>query len=245
MPDDRPAAYRTAPVATPPEMSPVTGPLVTLSGVSLSYPSPAGPVQVLAGIDLNIDPGEVLAVIGPSGSGKSSMIAIMAGLEPATSGVVCVDGVDLRRVSEAQRTRLRRTTLGIVFQSYHLVPAMSALENAALPLTLAGDRQASAKARTVLTAVGLGHRLDHRPSALSGGEQQRVAIARAFVAGPRLILADEPTGNLDQKTGLKIIETMFSLAQEIGAAMVMVTHDPMLAERCERTIRLDSGRLVP
>jgi putative ABC transport system ATP-binding protein len=235
MPDDR--TVRVAVAA-------VTEPIVRLQGVSLAYPSPAGPVPVLDGVDLAIAPGEVLAVIGPSGSGKSSLIALIAGLEPATAGTVSVAGIDLARASEAERTRLRRTALGIVFQSYHLVPAMTAVENAALPLTLAGDRQAPRRAEAVLAAVGLGHRLGHRPSALSGGEQQRVAIARAFVARPQLILADEPTGNLDQKTGLRIIDLMFQMARETGAAMVMVTHDPMLAERCDRTIRLDAGRLI-
>lgn len=238
MPDDRTARWtaRGTDVGIPP--------IVSLKDVSLAYPSPAGPVPVLDGIDLTIAGGEVVAVIGPSGSGKSSLIALIAGLEPPTGGTVCVEGMDLARASEGERTRLRRTALGIVFQSYHLVPAMTALENAALPLTLAGDRRAKARAREVLTAVGLEHRLEHRPSTLSGGEQQRVAIARAFVARPSLILADEPTGNLDQKTGLRIIDLMFAMARETAAAMVMVTHDPMLAERCDRTIRLDAGRLI-
>jgi putative ABC transport system ATP-binding protein len=237
MPDDRTVRWAQEAAAT-------GRPIVELSGVSLAYPSPSGPVPVLHDIDLEIAANEVIAVIGPSGSGKSSLIALMAGLEPPSAGSVRVAGLDLAAASEAARTRLRRTALGIVFQSYHLVPAMTAVENAALPLTLAGDRAANARARAVLEAVGLGHRLDHRPSALSGGEQQRVAIARAFVARPRLVLADEPTGNLDQKTGLRIIDLMFAMAREAGAAMVMVTHDPMLAERCDRTIRLDAGRLV-
>jgi putative ABC transport system ATP-binding protein len=223
MPDDRTVRWAQEAAAT-------GRPIVELSGVSLAYPSPSGPVPVLHDIDLEIAANEV--------------IALMAGLEPPSAGSVRVAGLDLAAASEAARTRLRRTALGIVFQSYHLVPAMTAVENAALPLTLAGDRAANARARAVLEAVGLGHRLDHRPSALSGGEQQRVAIARAFVARPRLVLADEPTGNLDQKTGLRIIDLMFAMAREAGAAMVMVTHDPMLAERCDRTIRLDAGRLV-
>ena len=219
-------------------------PLAQLTGVSLAYPTPHGPVQVLNDVDLSIASGDVIAVTGPSGSGKSSMIAILGGLEPATAGTVEVAGRDLSRASEVERTRLRREALGIVFQSYHLVPAMNALENAALPLTLAGARDAKDRARAMLDAVGLGHRLDHRPAALSGGEQQRVAIARAFVARPRLILADEPTGNLDQRTGGMIIDTMFGLAREMGAAMLLVTHDTMLAERCARHVRLDEGRLV-
>jgi putative ABC transport system ATP-binding protein len=155
-----------------------------------------------------------------------------------------VAGLDLATASEAARTALRRRALGIVFQAYHLVPAMTALENAALPLTLAGARRAKRRAAEMLEAVGLGHRLDHRPGALSGGEQQRVAIARAFVARPRLILADEPTGNLDQRTGRKIVDIMFGTAREMGAALLLVTHDQSLAARCDRMIALEDGRLV-
>ena len=166
--------------------------VVDLSGVSLAYPSPAGPVEVLRNIALKVAYGEIIAVMGPSGSGKSSLIAVIGGLETPNTGHVAVAGTDLASASEAARTRLRRTSLGIVFQAYHLVPAMTALENAALPLTLAAIAGARRKARDILEAVGLGHRLTHRPSALSGGEQQRVAIARAFVARPKLILADEP-----------------------------------------------------
>lgn len=230
--------------ATPGGGTVATALVAALEDVSLIYPSAGGPVQVLDRVRLSVRQGEVLAVTGPSGSGKSSMIAVLGGLERATSGRVQVAGIDLLAATEAHRTRMRREALGIVFQSYHLVPAMTAQENAALPLTLAGDRDAQAKARTLLEAVGLGHRLDHRPAALSGGEQQRVAIARAFVARPRLILADEPTGNLDQRTGAQIIETMFAMAREMDAAMVMVTHDLALAERCDRTVALDNGRLT-
>ncbi len=223
----------------------VSAPVVELGGVQLAYPTPAGPVEVLRGIDLDVAAGEIIAVMGPSGSGKSSLIAVIGGLETPNEGKVLVAGTDLASASEAERTRMRRVSMGIVFQAYHLVPAMTALENAALPLTLAGVGGARKKARAILEAVGLGHRLTHRPSALSGGEQQRVAIARAFVARPKLILADEPTGNLDQRTGAKIIDLMFEMAREMNAALLLVTHDPALAERCDRTIGLEDGRLVP
>ena len=218
--------------------------LLDLRHVSLVYPFPGAPVQVLDDVHLHAEAGEIIAITGPSGSGKSSLIAVIAGLEQATSGTVVVAGADLAGSSEAERTRLRRERLGIVFQAFHLVPAMDAVENAALPLTLAGERDARRRATEMLEAVGLGHRLDHRPSTLSGGEQQRVAIARAFVARPRLILADEPTGNLDQRTGKKIIDIMFVMAREMGAALLLVTHDPALTERCDRAIALADGRLV-
>lgn len=249
MPDDHSPHPPTADAAAPAraggaDLDRVSEPVARLAAVSLVYPTPAGPVQVLDGVDLTVAPGEIIAVTGPSGSGKSSMIAVIGGLERATAGSVRVVGVDLATASEAARTELRRRALGIVFQAYHLVPAMTALENAALPLTLAGARGARRRAAEMLEAVGLGHRLDHRPAALSGGEQQRVAIARAFVARPRLILADEPTGNLDQRTGRKIVDIMFGTAREMGAALLLVTHDLALAERCDRMIALEDGRLV-
>ena len=172
------------------------------------------------------------------------MIALIGGLEQPTGGTVEVMGVEMGTASERRRTRLRRDAMGVVFQAYHLVPAMTALENVALPLVLAGAADPQDRAAELLRAVGLGHRIGHRPSALSGGEQQRVAIARAFVARPRLILADEPTGNLDQRTGAAVAEAMFGLARETGSAMVLVTHDPVLAARCDRQVALDSGRLA-
>ncbi len=214
---------------------------ISLHDVILSYPTPEGDIPVLRGIDLAVNPGEIVAVTGPSGSGKSSLIAIIGGLERASGGTVNVLGSDLVQADESERTALRRRDIGIVFQSYHLVPAMTALQNAALPLMLAGDDAATDSARKMLERVGLGHRVTHRPSALSGGEQQRVAIARAFVAQPRLILADEPTGNLDQETGSDVAETMFKLVRETGAAMMMVTHDPDMAAKCDRTIAIDAG----
>lgn len=221
-----------------------TTPIVTLSRTALSYPTPEGEVDVLRAVTFSIAPGEVVAVMGPSGSGKSSLISVIGGLERATGGHVDVLGLDLIEADEAARTRLRRHEIGIVFQAYHLVPAMTALQNVALPLILAGRKDARARAAEMLETVGLGHRLDHRPSALSGGEQQRAAIARAFIAEPRLLLADEPTGNLDQETGAKVAETMFRLCRETGAAMLLVTHDADLATRCARILRIDAGRIV-
>ena len=218
--------------------------IVQLDGACLSYPSPEGEIEVLQALDLAVAAGEVVAVTGPSGSGKSSLIAMIGGLEVPTGGRVRVFGVDIGGAGERQRTHLRRRDIGIVFQAYHLVPAMTALQNVALPLMLAGHDDARDRAATILERVGLGHRLTHRPSALSGGEQQRVAIARAFVAEPRLLLADEPTGNLDRKTGDGVAETMLSLVRDSGAAMLMVTHDEAMARRCDRAIALDGGRVV-
>lgn len=218
--------------------------IVSLHDVTLSYPTPEGDVPVLRGINFSVHPGEIVAVTGPSGSGKSSLIALIGGLERATSGSINVLGNDLLHASEAERTSLRRRDIGIVFQSYHLVPAMTALQNAALPLMLAGNETGTRTAQQMLERVGLGHRITHRPSALSGGEQQRVAIARAFVAQPSLILADEPTGNLDQETGTDVAETMFTLVRETGAAMLMVTHDAAMAGKCDRTIAIDSGLIA-
>lgn len=210
----------------------------------MSYPAPEGDVAVLRGISIAIHPGEIVAVTGPSGSGKSSLIAIIGGLERATGGSVSVLGSDLVSASEAERTALRRRDIGIVFQSYHLVPAMTSLQNAALPLMLAGNANSTKIAQQMLERVSLGHRITHRPAALSGGEQQRVAIARAFVAQPSLILADEPTGNLDQETGADVAETMFALVRETGAAMLMVTHDGAMAAKCDRTIAIDAGLIA-
>ncbi len=218
--------------------------VVRLEDARLSYPSPDGEVPVLRGLDIAVNAGEIVAVTGPSGSGKSSLIAIMGGLERPTGGAVRVLDVDMGAASERKRTWLRRRDIGIVFQAYHLVPAMTALQNVALPLMLAGQGDGQRAAREMLERVGLGHRLTHRPSALSGGEQQRVAIARAFVAQPRLVLADEPTGNLDQTTGIAVAETMFALARETAAAMLMVTHDEDMAKRCDRIVAIDAGQLA-
>ncbi|MFC6857048.1 ABC transporter ATP-binding protein [Marivibrio halodurans] len=218
--------------------------IAELEDARLAYPGAGGEVSVLAGIDMRVTAGEILAVTGPSGSGKSSLIALMGGLERPTGGRIDVMGVDMAHADETTRTRLRRRDIGVVFQAYHLVPAMTALQNVALPLVLAGIPDARERAAAMLDRVGLGHRLDHRPTALSGGEQQRAAIARAFIAAPRLILADEPTGNLDQKTGAAIVEVMFDLARSTGAALLLVTHDPALAARCDRRLEIDSGRIA-
>jgi putative ABC transport system ATP-binding protein len=215
-----------------------------LRGTRLSYPTPSGDIAILKGIDLTVAAGETVAVTGPSGSGKSSLIAVMAGLESPTGGSTEILGLDMGAASEQERTHLRRRDIGVVFQSYHLVPTMTALQNVSLPLVLAGIQDAENRAAGMLDRMGLSHRLTHRPAALSGGEQQRVAIARAFVAEPGLVLADEPTGNLDQETGDIIAEAMFSLTRDSGAAMVLVTHDRDLAARCDRTVAIDAGRIA-
>jgi putative ABC transport system ATP-binding protein len=216
-------------------------PLVLLGGVHLNLASLAGEVNVLRGIDLDVRAGETLGVVGPSGSGKSTLLMVMAGLERPTSGRVVVAGHDLTALDEDALARFRRDTVGIVFQSFHLVPTMTALENVAVPLELAGRRDAFAAAAEELRQVGLGHRLDHYPGQLSGGEQQRVALARAFVARPRLLFADEPTGNLDGATGRAVIDLLFDLHDRHGTTLVLVTHDPDLAARCARVVRVEDG----
>ncbi|MEW5729072.1 MAG: ATP-binding cassette domain-containing protein [Pseudomonadota bacterium] len=219
-------------------------PLVHLGGVHLKLASLAGEVNVLRGIDLSVTAGETVGVVGPSGSGKSTLLMVMAGLERATRGVVRVAGHDLSALDEDRLARFRRDRVGIVFQSFHLVPTMTALENVAVPLELAGAADAFARAEAELAAVGLGHRLDHYPGQLSGGEQQRVALARAFVARPGLLLADEPTGNLDGATGRAIMDLLFQLHDRAGTTLVLVTHDPALAARCGRMVRVEDGRIA-
>lgn len=225
-------------------MSPASKPLINLQGVTLNLASLAGEVNVLRGIDLRVEPGETVGIVGPSGSGKSTLLMVVAGLERATSGHVDVAGHNLALLSEDGLARFRRAQIGIVFQAFHLVPTMTALENVAVPLELAGARDAFARAEVELKAVGLGHRLDHYPGQLSGGEQQRVALARAFVARPRLLLADEPTGNLDQATGRTIVELLFQLHERHGTTLVLVTHDASLAARCRRMVRVQDGRIA-
>ena len=215
-----------------------------MGGVTLTLASLAGEVNVLRGIDLDIAAGETLGIVGPSGSGKSTLLMIMAGLERASSGNVQVAGADLSALDEDALARWRRANVGIVFQAFHLVPSMTALENVAVPLELAGAADAFGRAEQELRRVGLGHRLDHYPGQLSGGEQQRVALARAFVARPRLLLADEPTGNLDQATGRAIVELLFDLHAQAGTTLVLITHDPALAARCQRTVRVEDGKLA-
>jgi putative ABC transport system ATP-binding protein len=219
-------------------------PLVVLEDVHLTLGSAAGPVNILRGISLVIEPGETVSVVGPSGSGKSTMLMVLGGLERPSTGKVWIDGSDLSTLSEDALALLRRTRIGIVFQSFHLIPTMTALENVAIPLELAGRGDAFGAAEEALAVVGLGHRLTHYPGQLSGGEQQRVAIARAFIARPKLLLADEPTGNLDGATGRLVIDCLFEHQSRYGTTLLLVTHDVSTAERCERQVRLLDGRIV-
>jgi len=217
-------------------------PLV-LDAVALTLPSTAGPVDILRGVSLTVGPGERVAIVGPSGSGKSSLIAVGAGLEEPTGGAVRLFGEDLARLDEDGRARLRRGRAALVFQAFHLLPNMTAEENVATPLEIAGARDAIATARDWLGRVGLTWRLTHYPHQLSGGEQQRVALARALAARPALLFADEPTGNLDGATAASVADLMFNLVAEVGAALVMVTHDPGLATRADRIVRMADGKI--
>jgi putative ABC transport system ATP-binding protein len=226
----------------PPPSSDVL-PLV-LEGVGLTLPSAAGPVEILRGVDMAVAPGERVSVIGPSGSGKSSLIALAAGLERPTSGVVRLFGQDLSKLNEDGRARLRRSRVSLVFQAFHLLPNMTAEENVAAPLEIAGVAGATGAAREWLGRVGLKARGHHYPHQLSGGEQQRVALARALAARPALLFADEPTGNLDGANAALVADMMFDLIQETGAALVMVTHDPVLAARADRQVRMGEGQVV-
>jgi putative ABC transport system ATP-binding protein len=219
-------------------------PLVVAEDLHLTLSSPAGPVNILRGISFETAAGETVALVGPSGSGKSSLLMVLGGLERPSIGRVLVDGNDLGALSEDALARLRRTHIGIVFQGFHLIPTMTALENVALPLELGGHRDAFAAAQRGLEAVGLGHRLRHHPAQLSGGEQQRVAIARAFIAEPKLLLADEPTGNLDAATGSLVIDCLFQQQARLGTTLLLITHDESLAERCGRRIRLADGAIT-
>ena len=206
--------------------------------------SAAGPVHILRGIDLSIGAGETISVVGPSGSGKTSLMMVIAGLERQTGGRIEIAGTDFTALGEDALARLRRERIGIVFQNFHLVPTMTALENVAVPIELARAGDAFARAAQALGRVGLDHRLSHYPGQLSGGEQQRVAIARAFVTGPSLLLADEPTGNLDGETGEAVIGLLFELAAQAGSTLLLVTHNPALAARCGRGLVLADGRIV-
>jgi putative ABC transport system ATP-binding protein len=220
------------------------GPLVLLQDVHLTLGSAAGPVNILRGVSVEIGAGETVSVVGPSGSGKSTLMMVLGGLEQPSAGRVEIDGNDLGALGEDALARLRRARIGIVFQSFHLIPTMTALENVAIPLELDGRHDPFETATEGLAAVGLGHRLSHYPGQLSGGEQQRVAIARAFIAGPQLLLADEPTGNLDAATGTLVIDCLFEHQARHGTTLVLITHDPGIAERCERQLRLLDGRIV-
>ena len=232
------------PIVDPPIVDPWGPPLVQVRDLRLTVPSAAGPVNILRGIDLQIDEGEAVGVVGPSGSGKTSLLMVLAGLEGASGGSVMLGGQELTRMDEDALARMRRREVGIVFQAFHLIAGMTALENVAVPLELAGTPNAMARAAESLQAVGLGHRLTHLPGQLSGGEQQRVALARAFAPQPRLLLADEPTGNLDGATGHVVMDLLFDLRARFGTTLVLITHDPALAARCGRTIRIADGRIA-
>ena len=236
---------RGFPVAVDMTTSPHSGsPLVVVEDVHLTLGSAAGPVNILRGVSLEIGAGETVALLGPSGSGKSTLMMVAAGLERPTGGRVAVAGQDLAVLHEDGLARLRGRHVGIVFQAFHLIPTMTALENVAIPLELAGAGGAFAAAEAALGRVGLAARLTHYPAQLSGGEQQRVAIARAFVAGPQLLLADEPTGNLDRATGDIVIDCLFAEHARQGTSLLLITHDERLAERCGRQLRMSDGRVV-
>jgi putative ABC transport system ATP-binding protein len=223
--------------------APTDAPAVALAGINLSLGHGAARVHVLKDIDLNIGRAEAFGLVGPSGSGKSTLLMVMAGLERPDSGTVTVAGEELTGLDEDALARFRGRHVGIVFQSFHLIPTMTALENVAVPLELAGTADAHARAREELTAVGLGGRLGHYPAQLSGGEQQRVAIARALAPNPAIVVADEPTGNLDEDTGKQVIDLLFAGQMRRGTTLVLVTHDNALAARCQRVARLRSGHV--
>ena len=219
-------------------------PIISLKNVYLSLESKAGTVEILRDVDLDISEGQAVGIIGPSGSGKTTMLMVIAGLEPVSRGQVDIVGRNFSNLGEDALARIRGANIGIVFQSFHLIPTMTALENVALPLEFSGVAEAREIARARLSDVGLGHRLEHFPAELSGGEQQRVAIARAIAPGPKLLLADEPTGNLDGGTGAQIIELLFELQAKNGLSLVLVTHDKDLAAKCNRVINMQDGRIV-
>ncbi|HEY6027376.1 MAG TPA: ABC transporter ATP-binding protein [Pseudolabrys sp.] len=219
------------------------GPAIALAGVNLSLGQGAARVHILKDIDLHIGTGEAVGLVGPSGSGKSTLLMVMAGLERADTGNVTVAGATLNKLDEDALARFRGRNVGIVFQSFHLIPTMTALENVAVPLELAGIADAEARARAELASVGLAARVDHYPAQLSGGEQQRVAVARALAPNPAILVADEPTGNLDEDTGRQIIDLLFAGHAQRGTTLVLVTHDAGLAARCGRVVRLRSGRV--
>lgn len=219
--------------------------MITLQGIGKQYQLAGDSVDVLSGLDLHVDKQERVAIIGPSGSGKTTLLLILTGLEQPSSGAITLAGHSLAELDRDARADLRRDSIGIVFQSFHLVPSLTAAENVALPLDIAGSADSEPRALEMLNRVGLGDRAQHYPSQLSGGEQQRVAIARALVNNPALLVADEPTGNLDERTGESIIELLFSLNADSGTTLLLVTHDPHLAARCDRSLRLEGGALHP
>ncbi|SDD34648.1 putative ABC transport system ATP-binding protein [Sphingomonas sp. YR710] len=219
-------------------------PVIDARSVRLALGKGTARVEILKGVDLNVGSGEAVALLGPSGSGKSSLMAILSGLERADEGHVHVTGLDFTKLDEDALAAARRGRIGIILQAFHLLPTMTALENVAVPLELSGDDQAFERARAELAAVGLGHRLDHYPAQLSGGEQQRVAIARAMAPRPALIFADEPTGNLDTATGRTIMDLLFNRQRETGSTLLVITHDPALAARCSRIVEMHDGLII-
>jgi len=224
--------------------SPSVPPTIRLCDLSLTLTGPAGPVNILRGVDLTVTQGAAVGLVGPSGAGKSSLLMVTAGLQRPTSGTVTVAGQDLGALNEDALARFRRDHVGVVFQGFHLIPTMTAEENVAVPLEFAGRKDAFDVARAQLEAVGLGHRLGHYPGQLSGGEQQRVALARAFAPHPRLLLADEPTGNLDGETGALVMDLLFRLHDEQKTTLMLITHDLALAGRCNRVIRIQDGTIT-
>jgi putative ABC transport system ATP-binding protein len=217
--------------------------MIQLENIHLNLGGPAGEVNILRGINLSVAEGDTVSIVGPSGSGKTTMLMVIAGLEKATSGNVRVNNIDLNTLDEDGLAVFRRETMGIIFQNFHLVPTMSALENVAIPIEFAGFDDAFEQAREGLEAVGLGHRIDHYPGQLSGGEQQRVALARAFVTNPRILLADEPTGNLDKETSASIIELLFSLTKKFKTTLLLITHDLAIGTRCQREVHIADGQI--
>ena len=227
-------------------LSPVisTNPAIFMENVELSLGSGVSRVHILRGVSLEIEPGVAVGLVGPSGSGKSTLLMCAAGLERPDAGRIKIAGEDITHLSEDQLARFRGRNIGIIFQAFHLIPTLTALENVAIPMELAGNADAMARARAELKAVGLGERLDHYPGQLSGGEQQRVAIARALAPRPAILVADEPTGNLDEATGREIINLLFALKRERGTTLLLVTHDLGLAQSCDRVIRLKTGHII-
>jgi len=219
--------------------------MIALNNVHLTYTAAGRTIPVLSGASLDVSKGESVAIIGPSGSGKTSLLLVLTGLETPESGTVDFDGVELHSQSKDARADLRRDEIGIVFQNFHLIPSLTARENVALPLDIAGGDNARDRAAELLDRDGLGNRVDHYPNAMSGGERQRVALARALIHKPALVVADEPTGNLDNQTGNAVADLLFELNQENDATLILVTHDPILASRCQRQVRLHDGLLKP
>jgi putative ABC transport system ATP-binding protein len=223
----------------------MTSSILSLRGVNLNLKSDAGDVHILKDVALDLPAGKTVSITGPSGSGKTTLLMIFSGLEKPTTGTVEVAGQPIQSLNEDALAVFRRDNIGIIFQNFHLIPTMTALENVAVPLEFAGKKDAFKRAEEALAAVGLAARVKHYPGQLSGGEQQRVAIARAFVAEPRLILADEPTGNLDAETGAKVMNIMFDLTRRNGTTLVLVTHDAELAKQCDMTVRIRDGHILP